>query len=95
VNTTETNLTTVAQVDIKSAWMSKINWTQAVGIAATVLAILSGNKYEIPVETQLAIVTGIQGIQAAVTWVAKTWFTTTITPASATGPETPTREVIK
>lgn len=92
---TNPQLTTVAQVDVQSAWASKINWTQAVGIIATVLAVVSGNKYSMPAETQLAVVAAIQGAQAVATWVIKTWFTKTITPASAAGPDVPTKEVIK
>jgi hypothetical protein len=88
-------MTTVAQVDVKSAWTSKINWTQAVGIMATVLAVVSGNKYQIPVETQLAIVATIQGAQGIASWVLKTWFTKTITPASAAGPDVPTKDIMK
>jgi hypothetical protein len=91
----EKTITTVAQVDVKTAWASKINWTQAVGIAATILAVVSGNKYQVPVETQLSLVAGIQGIQAVVTFVMKTWFTKTITPASAAAPDVPTKDVLK
>lgn len=87
--------TTVAQVDVQSAWMSKINWTQAVGIMASVITVVSGNKYSIPVETQLALVAAIQGLQGVASWVFKTWFTKTITPAAAAAPEIPTKEVVK
>ena len=88
-------LTTVAQVDVQSAWMSKINWTQAVGILASVITVISGSKYSIPAETQLGIVSAIQGIQSVASWVLKTWFTTTITPASAESPVVPTKEILK
>lgn len=87
--------TTVAQVDVQSAWASKINWTQAVGIFASVVAVISGNKYQIPIETQLAVVAAIQGIQSVATFVMKTWFTKTITPASAASTDVPTKEVVK
>ena len=87
--------TIVAQVDVQSAWISKINWTQAIGIVATILAVVSSNKYEIPAETQISIVAGIQGVQAVVTWVIKTWFTKTITPASAAAPDVPTKVIVK
>ena len=92
---TDSKLTTVAQVDVQSAWASKINWTQAIGIAASVIAVVSGNKYQIPVETQLTMVSAIQGAQAVASWVFKTWFTTTITPASAADPSVPTKEIVK
>ena len=87
--------TTVAQVDVQSAWVSKINWTQAVGILASVVAVVSGNKYQIPVETQLAIVAAIQALQSVATFVIKTWFTKTITPASASSPDVPTKDIVK
>jgi len=88
-------MTTVAQVDVQSAWLSKINWTQAVGIGASIITVVSGNKYSVPVETQLAIVATIQGAQGVVSWVLKTFFTKTITPSVANAPEIPTREVMK
>ena len=88
-------LTTVAQVDVQSAWASKINWTQVVGIGASVITVISGNKYEISYETQLAIVALIQGLQGVASFVLKTWYTTTITPASAAGPDVPTKEIMK
>lgn len=95
ISTETKTLTTVAQVDVESAWLSKINWTQAVGILASVLTVISGNKYQIPPETQLAIVGAIQGLQGVASWVLKTWFTKTITPAVAAAPDVPTKEVMK
>ena len=88
-------LTTVAQVDVQSAWASKINWTQAIGIVASILTVVTGSKYSISAETQLSMVAGIQSVQAVVTWVIKTWFTKTITPASAAGPDVPTKTIMK
>ncbi len=88
-------LTTVAQVDVQSAWASKTNWTQVIGIAASAVAIFSGNKYQVPAETQLEIVAAIQGVQGVASWIIKTWFTKTITPASAAAPDVPTKEVMK
>lgn len=80
----DTSATTTV-VTVKSAWASKINWTQAVGIGATMLALASGNKYELPADVQVEIVAGIQGAQAVATWIIKTWFTPTVTPASVAG----------
>ena len=88
-------ITTVAQVEVQSAWASKINWTQAIGIGASILAVVSSHKYEIPVETQLSLVAGIQGMQAVVTWIIKTWFNKTITPAVAASPDVPTKDIMK
>jgi hypothetical protein len=95
MSTTDKLTTTVAQVDVQSAWSSKINWTQAVGIAASALVFLTGGKVNIPVEVQVEIVTGIQAVQGIATWVMRTWFSKTITPASAAGPDVPTKEVLK
>lgn len=69
-------------VPVKSAWESKINWAQAVGVAATAIALFTGNRFEIPAEQQVVIVGVIQGIQAVATWVIKTWFTPTVSSAS-------------
>lgn len=93
--TTGIDTKTVAQVDVQSAWASKINWTQAVGILASVITVISGSKYQIPPETQLEIVATIQGIQGVASWVFKTWFTKTITSASAAAPDVSTKEVVK
>lgn len=70
-------------VEVKSAWTSKINWTQAVSLIATLLALKGVN---LDAETQVQIVVGIQAIQAVVTWVFKTWFTPTVTAASVGKP---------
>lgn len=95
MSATDKQTTTVAQVDVQSAWASKINWTQAIGIAASVLAVVSGNRYSLPPETQLQIVAAIQAVQAVATWIMRTWFSKTVTPASAAGPDVPTTEVLK
>lgn len=67
-------------VDVKSAWLSKINWTQAIGVAASVAAVFG---FSLPAETQVALIAGIQGVVAVVTWVLRTFFSSTVTPASA------------
>jgi len=67
-------------VDVKSAWYSKINWTQAIGVVASVAAVFGLN---LDASTQVAIIGAIQGIVAVVTWALKTFGTTTITPSSA------------
>ena len=73
---------TAATVDIKSSWLSKTNWTQVVGVAATALSLFTANKFSIPAEQQVIIVGVIQGIQSIATWIIKTWFTSTVSPAS-------------
>lgn len=56
----------------KSAFASKINWTQVVAFAG-MLATVFG--LEIPEEQKLALVATIQGAQSVLTWVLRTWFT--------------------
>lgn len=68
-------------VPVESAWWSKINWTQAVGLLSTVLTVTAGHGLD--PATQVSIVAGIQGVQSLVTWYFKTFQTTTVTPSSA------------
>ena len=68
------------ETDIKSAWKSKINWTQVVGFVSMVAAI---KGFEIPQDVQENIVIGIAALWGASTWIWKTYFTNTITPAVA------------
>lgn len=77
-------------VQVESGWWSKTNWTQAVSAASTVMTLATGYKYSIPAEQQLTIVAIIQGIQSIATWVLKTWFTKTVTPASVANATTTT-----
>jgi len=79
-------MTDTVRVDIKSAWLSKVNWTQVVGVGATALALVTGNKYQVPADVQVNIVVAIQAAQAVATWVIKTWFTPTVTAASMPAP---------
>jgi len=72
----------ITTAEVKSAWYSKINWTQAVGMVATALALATGNKYQLPGDVQVSIVAGIQGAVAVATWIMRTWFNPTVPPAS-------------
>lgn len=67
-------------LDTKSAWRSKINWVQAVSGLAIVLAYFG---FDLDAETQAAIIAGIGGANIAITWVLRTFFTKTLTRASA------------
>ena len=80
-------------VETKSAWLSKINWTQAVAVSASILTFATGGKVGIPLEQQVAIVTLITTAQGLATWVIKTWFTPTVSPASITPATQPTQKV--
>jgi hypothetical protein len=72
-----------AVVEVQSAWWSKINWTQAVGFVCSAISLFFGHQYDVPLDLQAQIVLVIQGITAVVTWVLKTFFSSTVTPNSA------------
>ena len=65
--------------EVKSAWISKINWTQAMSFLAMIFTMFG---IDLPAELQAQIVTGIGIVAAVVTWILRTWFTTAITFAS-------------
>lgn len=64
----------------KSAWLSKINWTQAVALAAMALSWFG---VDVPPEIRAQIVTAIGAGAAIATWVLRTFFTKTLTHAAA------------
>lgn len=66
-------------MDVKTAWLSKINWTQAVGGTAMLLSWIG---IDMPPEVRAAIITAIGSTTMVVTWVTRTWFTTALTSAS-------------
>ncbi len=68
-----------ARVPIKSAWLSKVNWTQAVALLA---AWLGAKGINVDAETQVQIVLSVQAIQSVATWILRTWFNKSVTPAS-------------
>lgn len=67
-------------MDIQSAWLSKTNWTQAVAFLAVMFTMFG---IELDEATQAAIVATIATSAQVVTWVLRTFFTKTITPAVA------------
>jgi Na+/H+ antiporter NhaA len=67
-------------VEEKSSFLSKINWGEAIKVALAALALFGIN---VPSEMQSAILGLIIAIGAVYTVVVKTFFTTTITPSSA------------
>lgn len=69
-------------VPTKSAWLSKINWTQGVSSFAMVLTLVSGGKLNLSADQQAAIIVTIGVVGDVATYVIKTWFTPTVTPAS-------------
>lgn len=69
-----------ALVKTKSAWASKINWTQVIGVVAMLGAMFG---LDLDAQTQAAIVAGIVAVQGVATVIFKTWFTSTVTPESS------------
>ena len=57
---------------INSARKSKINWTQGVAFAGSILTLLG---FDLAPEQQVEAVLAIQGAQSFLTWVFRTWFT--------------------
>lgn len=70
-----------AVVDVKSAWESKINWVQLIGVVA-MIGTLTG-LFDISAADQATIVGGILAVQGALTVILRTWFTKSVTKASA------------
>lgn len=73
-------MTDTVEVPVKSAWLSKINWTQAVGAAASIAVLASGGTINIPPEQQALLVGAIQGIVAFATWICRTFYNRSVTP---------------
>ena len=67
-------------VAVKSAWASKINWTQAVAFVAMMLTMFG---IDIPADMQAQIMAAIVAVNGVVTWALRTFFTTTITAPAA------------
>ena len=64
---------------VKSSWASKINWTQALAFLAMLFTMFG---IDLPQDVQTEVVAGIVAGQSVLTWVLRTWFTTSITYAS-------------
>ena len=67
-------------VETKSAWLSKTVWTQIISFAAMVLTLIG---IDMPMETQVHIMAAIVAGTNVVTWIMRTWFTSTVTPSVA------------
>ncbi len=66
--------------NVKSAWLSKLNWTLVAGALFNLFAFFGLN---VPNDVKDAIVMVGNGAVLIVAWVIKTWFTTAISSASA------------
>lgn len=67
------------RVETKSAWYSKINWTQ---VAQAVVTLLTTNAFGLDDATQVKVLAGTTLATNLGTIILKTFFTPTITPAS-------------
>lgn len=68
-----------AIVPVKSAWLSKINWTQVI---SAVLTLITTNAFGLEAETQVKVLAVVQMLQSVATVILRTWFNGTVAPAS-------------
>jgi hypothetical protein len=68
------------EVPVRSAWLSKINWAQLISLIAMLLTLFG---IDFPKDVQLEIISMITGVNVVGTWVLRTWFTNSVTPAVA------------
>lgn len=66
-----------AVVPVKTAWLSKINWT-AIGSALASLA--TANVLGFDAETQAKVLVGVNLATNAATLIWRTWFNRSVTP---------------
>ncbi len=74
--TMKMNQTVVA----KSAWQSKIVWTQVVSILAMALSFFG---YDLDAQTQTEILAAIIAVNGVITWVLRTFFNNSVSPEMA------------
>lgn len=81
------NSPAVVPVQVKSAWLSKVNWIAGLSAALVVLNqttdLLQQALPFIPAQYQHWVTVAIAVIGGVATIIAKTNFTTTVTPSSA------------
>lgn len=65
---------------VKSGWLSKINWVQLAGPASSLAAAYG---LDLPAGKIVGLVIAVQTVQSVVTWIMRTWFTRSVTKASA------------
>ncbi len=70
----------VNNVSVKSAWLSKVNWTLALTLVFNVLMLLG---HPVPADVQAAVQTSGTALGLIIAWVLRTFFTSAITTASA------------
>lgn len=67
-------------IKAKSAWVSKINWTQAVAMLAMALSFFG---FDLDAKTQADVLAAIIAMQGIVTWVLRTFFNNSVSPEMA------------
>ncbi len=67
-------------VPVKSAWASKVNWAMALGIIFNIFAFFG---LDVPDDVRAAVLAGGGSLVLVGGWIARTFFTTAITSASA------------
>jgi hypothetical protein len=70
---------TTALVPVKSAWLSKINWTAVLGAAGT---LITTNALGLPAETQVKILAFWGLAQNVATFILRTWYNGTVSQTS-------------
>lgn len=68
--------------NVKSAWLSKVNWIQVVALGVTCATGLLG-AFNLDPMTTAKLTAGVAAVGQIATIVVKTWYTTEITQASA------------
>lgn len=75
-------MTNTTVVPVKSAWSSKINWLQLIGVLSTaatgLLTVYNGSS---PAEVA-SWTGGVASITKFATWIIRTWFTPAVISAS-------------
>jgi hypothetical protein len=71
---------TTVEAAVKSSWFSKINWTIAIGFLINILTFLG---YTVPADLETTALAAINSIVAIIVVIQRTFFTKTITTASA------------
>ena len=67
-------------IEAKSAWFSKINWTQGIAFLAMILSIFG---FDLDAKTQTEILGAIISLTAVVTWFFRTFFNNSVDPKFA------------
>lgn len=68
------------EAPVKSSWFSKINWTIAISFVISVLTFLG---ITVPAGLEAEALAAINSITAVIVFIQRTWFTKSITTASA------------